>query len=75
MIPSLNDVSEKVAAYLSNQWQAEVVAEDISQIFGGASRETYLLSLSVDGEARGVVVRRDPPTSLIDTERKRRRHN
>lgn len=69
MIPSLNDVSEKVAAYLGKQWQAEVVAEDISQIFGGASRETYLLSLSVDGEARGVVVRRDPPTSLIDTER------
>ncbi len=69
MIPSLNDVSEKVAAYLADKWQSEVSTTEISQIFGGASRETYVLSLQVNGESRGVVVRRDPPSSLIDTER------
>lgn len=69
MIPTLDEVSEKVALYLADQWQSDVVCQDISQVFGGASRETYLLRLLIAGEERGVVVRRDPPTSLIDTER------
>jgi aminoglycoside phosphotransferase (APT) family kinase protein len=68
-VPTLEEVQTQVSAYLSDKWQTDVSATDISQVFGGASRETYILSLDVAGEARGVVVRRDPPSSLIDTER------
>lgn len=68
-VPTLEEIQTKVAAYLSDKWQASVDAKDVNQVFGGASRETYILALEVDGDTRGVVVRRDPPSSLIDTER------
>lgn len=46
----------------------------IQRIHGGASRQTYSIDLRYDtanGPAmRGVILRRDPPDSLIDTERK-----
>jgi len=67
--PTLEDVRREVATYLADKWQASVAVVAIEQIFGGASRETYLLQLDVDGASRGVVLRRDPPSSLIDTER------
>ncbi|MFT7140776.1 MAG: aminoglycoside phosphotransferase (APT) family kinase protein [Candidatus Azotimanducaceae bacterium] len=67
--PTLEDVRREVANYLADKWQASVAVVAIEQIFGGASRETYLLQLDVDGASRGVVLRRDPPSSLIDTER------
>ncbi len=41
----------------------------IKRYHGGASRETYGLDIDVDGGARGIIVRRDPPDSLITTER------
>lgn len=41
----------------------------IEQIPGGASRETYRLRLQRPGGETGVILRRDPKTSLIDTER------
>lgn len=44
--------------------------QQVEKIFGGASRETFRVSLLRAGEPVGVVIRRDPPTSLIDTERK-----
>ncbi len=67
--PTLSEIQTQVSAYLGRQWQADVVSTEVNQIFGGASRETYILQLEDDGEPRGVVVRRDPPSSLIDTER------
>lgn len=41
----------------------------IKRYHGGASRETYGLDVAIDGQARGLIVRRDPVDSLIDTER------
>ena len=67
--PTLEDVRQAVAVYLSDKWQSNVEVSDIEQVFGGASRETYLIQLTVAGVCRGVVLRRDPPSSLIDTER------
>ena len=47
---------------------------DIDRIVGGASRETYRFRLrySLDGEDidRGVILRRDPPGSVIETDRR-----
>lgn len=67
--PSLKDISDTVAKYLTDKWQAAVSVVQIEQVFGGASRETYLIQLEVNGTPKGVVLRRDPPSSLIDTER------
>ena len=66
---TLDEVSTATAGFLAEQWGKAVTVEAIEKIFGGASRETYRLTLNVDGETRGVIVRRDPPSSLIDTER------
>jgi aminoglycoside phosphotransferase (APT) family kinase protein len=58
-----------LAAYLSRQWQAETAVESVSRIPGGASRETWRCRVRVGNDNRGVIVRLDPETSLIDTDR------
>lgn len=65
----LDDLARRLDDYLSQVWAADVSTAHIEQIPGGASRETYRLKLNVGGEARAVILRRDPPSSLIDTER------
>lgn len=64
-----DSIARRLADYLARVWAAEVTAEHIEQIPGGASRETFRVRLSVNGTPRGVILRRDPPSSLIDTER------
>lgn len=66
---TLDQVQSASATFLQEKWGDGVEVTNIEKIFGGASRETYRLSLLVDGEKRGVILRRDPPSSLIDTER------
>jgi aminoglycoside phosphotransferase (APT) family kinase protein len=41
----------------------------IKRYHGGASRETYGIDAEIDGQQRGLIVRRDPVDSLIETER------
>ena len=69
MSEPLDALAQRLTAYLSKRWAVDVSTENIEQIPGGASRETYRLKLSVDGQPRRVILRRDPPSSLIDTER------
>ncbi|MBQ61755.1 MAG: phosphotransferase family protein [Gammaproteobacteria bacterium] len=69
MTITLAEVAEKTAVYLAAKWQCQVDVTNIMKIFGGASRETYRLEVVADGNSRGLILRRDPPTSLIDTER------
>lgn len=64
-----DDIALPLASYLSKRWSAAVTVAQVEQIPGGASRETYRVKLRVDGEPRGIILRRDPPSSLIDTER------
>ena len=64
-----DQVQIAAAEYLGEKWGTPVTVCNVEKIFGGASRETYKLTLEVGGEARGVILRRDPPSSLIDTER------
>jgi aminoglycoside phosphotransferase (APT) family kinase protein len=66
---SVEQTGHLIAAYLSNHWQSQCTLQNISQIPGGASRQTYLVHLLRNGQSLGVIVRRDPPSSLIDTER------
>lgn len=67
--PQLDAIGEALAAYLRDAWKQPVTCTAISQIPGGASRETYRIRLDVNGRGEGVILRRDPPSSLIDTER------
>jgi aminoglycoside phosphotransferase (APT) family kinase protein len=61
----------RVAAYIAGRtgW-ADVEAHDLERISGGASRQTYRFRLTWRGGERRMILRRDPPASLIDTERR-----
>jgi aminoglycoside phosphotransferase (APT) family kinase protein len=68
---------DRIAAYIAGRMPSarEVAVHGLDRISGGASRETYRLRLSYRngaGEAveERLILRRDPPASLIDTERR-----
>lgn len=69
-------LAEKVSAYLGARMEAasDLRVVSLKRIHGGASRQTYSIDLTYteNGEARskGIILRRDPVDSLIDTERK-----
>ncbi len=66
---------DRIAAYIATRLPdaRRVRVDSLSRIFGGASRETYRFRLVHDGAdgpiERRLILRRDPPDSLIDTER------
>lgn len=67
----------RLAAYVAERMPdaRDVRVEALSRISGGASRETYrfrLLWTDAEGapRERKLILRRDPPASLIDTERR-----
>lgn len=68
-------LAPRVAAYLTGKLPAaEVAVEAMERISGGASRETYrfVARWSEAGQLRErrMILRRDPPDSLINTERR-----
>jgi aminoglycoside phosphotransferase (APT) family kinase protein len=63
-------LSAALAAYLGRTWAAPVEIVELSRISGGASRETYRFDAVVGGERRPLILRRDPPGSLIETDRR-----
>jgi len=64
-------LAEGLAAYLSGLWNGPTTIEGLSRIPGGASRETYTFdAVAADGRRRGLILRRDPTSSLIDTDRR-----
>jgi aminoglycoside phosphotransferase (APT) family kinase protein len=66
---------ERIAAYITSRLQDahNVEVDSLSRISGGASRETYRLRLRYQGGEgsveRRLILRRDPPDSLIETQR------
>ncbi|HEX3675701.1 MAG TPA: phosphotransferase family protein [Rhizomicrobium sp.] len=64
-----DDISPRLARYLTVQLGTEVGVTGLARIAGGASRETYRFRAHYDGNERGLILRRDPPASLIETER------
>ena len=69
MHPALHHLGERFATYLRRHWGNDIELLAIEQIPGGASRETYRVRVRTGTGERGVILRRDPRTSLIDTER------
>lgn len=68
---SISDASlaERIEAYLKQAQAREAKVIGLVRIHGGASRETYRVRLSESGRERGFILRRDPVSALIDTER------
>jgi aminoglycoside phosphotransferase (APT) family kinase protein len=66
---------DRIAAYVAQRLPqaGDLVIDELSRIPGGASRETYRFRLrhtTPDGHVdRRLILRRDPPASLIETER------
>ncbi len=56
-------------AALSAHLDHDAKVTGLSRFHGGAARETYRFEATFDGRTEGLVVRRDPPASLITTSR------
>ena len=63
-------LADRLAAYLTRVAGGPVEVENLARISGGASRETYRYEAVVDGVREGFILRRDPPGSLIETDRR-----
>lgn len=65
--PALQTLGRRCARYLSERWGEAVTVTAVERIPGGASRETYRLTVAHSGRREGLILRRDPVSSLIDT--------
>ncbi|HEX4301928.1 MAG TPA: phosphotransferase family protein [Rhizomicrobium sp.] len=66
----MKELEDRLAAYLRRKLDApDLTVAALSRIPGGASRETYKFRASYGGRERGLILRRDPEASLIETER------
>ncbi len=72
----MSELETKLAAYLAAKLPhaTDVRVSGVARIHRGASRETYRFDASWReagrSRARGMILRRDPPSSLIETERR-----
>lgn len=65
-----DDLSQPLQRYLADKLGArDLVVANLTRIHGGASRETYRFRAKYNGQDRALILRRDPPASLIETER------
>ena len=69
VLAATEPLGRRLEAYLSNLWDGTVKVRELSRIPGGASRETYRFDAEIGGVSRGLILRRDPTGSLIDTDR------
>jgi len=60
---------EGLGRFLSANWRPGAEVGELTHIPGGASRETWRFAACAGGQRRGMIVRIDPETSLIDTDR------
>jgi aminoglycoside phosphotransferase (APT) family kinase protein len=63
-------LAERLGAYLGRTWGEPVQVEKLARISGGASRETYRFDAVLASGRRPLILRRDPPGSLIETDRR-----
>jgi aminoglycoside phosphotransferase (APT) family kinase protein len=68
---AVQELADRIADYARHRLPEarDVRVSELDRIYGGASRETYRFRLHVGDEQRRLILRRDPPGSLIETER------
>lgn len=75
-IKTESDLVAPMEAYLRNFFEdaKAVTVTQLNRIHGGASRETYSIDIIIEQETgeeqKGLILRKDPLDSLIDTDRK-----
>jgi aminoglycoside phosphotransferase (APT) family kinase protein len=73
----MSDLDARFAAYLQHRWPqaSSVEVTALERVYGGASRETYRVTVHTVEAGRELeqrlILRRDPPSSLIETDRAR----
>jgi aminoglycoside phosphotransferase (APT) family kinase protein len=65
----IDELAQRLAQYLCARDGTPTQVAEVARIPGGASRETYRLKVTQRGAVRGMILRRDPESSLIDTDR------
>ena len=63
------EIRELLVRYLAQAWQAPVEVSGVRRFHGGSARETFRFDAASRGTTRGLVLRRDPASSLIETDR------
>jgi aminoglycoside phosphotransferase (APT) family kinase protein len=70
---ALAELNSRLSIYLSEKWDTAVEISELARIPGGASRETYRFVAALQNQGqrlrRHLIVRRDPLTSLVESER------
>ncbi|WP_164157041.1 phosphotransferase, partial [Sandarakinorhabdus rubra] len=62
--------AERLARVLSARWGEEVSISGLKRFHGGSARQTYRFdAIGASGRREALVLRRDPPSSLIETDR------
>ncbi|WP_199553483.1 phosphotransferase family protein [Sandaracinobacteroides hominis] len=69
-----HDLIGRLEAVLSAQRGTPVRVDSLSRFHGGAARETWRFVAHMEGGSEGLVVRRDPSSSLITTSRSAEYH-
>jgi aminoglycoside phosphotransferase (APT) family kinase protein len=66
----MKELSDRLQIYLRGRLgEPGLTVSGLARIPGGASRETYRFRARAGGRERGLILRRDPPASLIETDR------
>lgn len=63
-------IEAQLETALAARWGTPVAVSGLRRFHGGAARETYRFDASAGGTTRGLVLRRDPSSSLIETDRR-----
>ncbi len=62
--------AERLARFLGAQWGEPVAITGVKRFHGGSARETFRFdAVRADGRREGLVLRRDPASTLIETDR------
>lgn len=73
--PDLTVIGERLTRFLAREVDGEFSLQNLQRLAGGASKEQFVFTLdwSVDGERRHdrMVLRMDPPASMVETSRLR----
>src|SRR5437868_10196580 len=68
----MNSFEEQIQVYLTARMPeaGAITINSVARISGGASRQTYRVRISTERQGeRGLIIRRDPESTLIETER------
>jgi aminoglycoside phosphotransferase (APT) family kinase protein len=63
-------IEDQLVAYLEARWRKPVRIDGVRRFHGGAARETYRFDARTADGTQALVLRRDPPSSLIETDRR-----